>query len=337
MWRNQDTKIAFAAGGVITVLAAVLAFFVSSAAGFAALCTGIALCIVFVYASWQRGRAIARLSDKIDKVLYSDTLVALDDSKEGDLAVLESEIRKMSIRIREQAHALEKEKLFLRDAIAGISHQIRTPLTSVNLLVSRLRRGGIDEGEMKRHLHSIETNMNHIEWLVSSLLKMSKIDSGTAGFRAEPVNLADLVERAVEPLLISMELHEQLFDYSSSGKEHFLGDINWTEEAVGNILKNCMEHTPDGGHIEVCGSENALYTELVICDNGPGFSEKDLPHLFERFYKGTNSSSTNSYGIGLALSRMIVVAQNGTIKAENRSSGGARFIIRFYKREKLLK
>lgn len=337
MLRNNDTRTALVLGALITAVGTCFGFFHDHAAGIAVLCTGIALCIVFVAASCSRNKKIDRLSDRIDRILYDDSIVVMDSSEEGDLAVLESEIHKMTIRIREQAHALEKDKLFLGDAIADISHQIRTPLTSINLLVSLLHKEGISDAEKRKHLRGIESNMDRIEWLVSSLLKMSKIDSGTAGFKSEKVNLGKLVKKAADPLLISMELHEQVFDYTSSGRESFTGDINWTQEAIGNILKNCMEHTPDGGHIEVTGSENVLYTELIIEDNGPGFSESDIPHLFERFYKGTNSSSKVSYGIGLALSRMIIVSQNGTIKAENRKSGGARFVIRFYKNEKLLK
>lgn len=126
-----------------------------------------------------------------------------------------------------------------------------------------------------------------------------------------------------------MELREQSFTVHAAD-ESFTGDLNWTTEALGNILKNCMEHTPVGGTITVTAEETTLFTEIVVEDNGPGISKADLPFLFDRFFKGAGSSD-DSVGIGLALSRSIIAAQNGTIKAENVPTGGARFTIRFYK------
>ena len=192
----------------------------------------------------------------------------------------------------------------------------------------------------------------------SSLLKMSKMDAGTVTFKSKPVLVTELIRQAAEPLLIPMELREQTLDIMPAElrqqtadnfsaeqlHEHsntaeinkqghppqFYGDFAWSTEAVLNILKNCMEHTPIGGQIQVTFSQNAIFTEIVIEDNGPGFDMEDLPHLFERFYKGKNASK-NSIGIGLALARMIVTQQNGTLKAENRPEGGAKFVIKFYR------
>ena len=174
---------------------------------------------------------------------------------------------------------------------------------------------------------------------------MSKMDAGTASFKKTPVSVPDLLKQAAEPLLIPMELREQTLEIiplkllnqpSDSNGNHppkppvqFLGDFAWSTEALLNILKNCMEHTPVGGKIWVSFSQNAIYTEIIIEDNGSGFDKEDLPHLFERFYKGKNASE-HSVGIGLALARMIVTQQNGTLKAENRSKGGAKFVLRFY-------
>jgi signal transduction histidine kinase len=127
-----------------------------------------------------------------------------------------------------------------------------------------------------------------------------------------------------------MELRDLELKLSVSD-EAFTGDLYWSVEALSNILKNCMEHTPAGGRIEIKASENALYTEIIVSDSGPGIDPEDLPHLFERFYKGKNSSE-NTVGIGLALSRMIAAEQNGIIKAENGKARGAVFTLRFYKR-----
>ena len=137
-----------------------------------------------------------------------------------------------------------------------------------------------------------------------------------------------LIKNSCSPLLIPIELRGQELIIRAEG--YFYGDPAWTSEAVGNIVKNCMEHTPDGGRIEINASENSLYSEIVIKDNGTGISQEDLPHIFERFYKGKDSDC-KSFGIGLALSRMIIAEQKGTVKAENRKKTGAVFTLRFYK------
>ena len=147
-------------------------------------------------------------------------------------------------------------------------------------------------------------------------------------FNKETVSLEVLINKSCAPLLIPIELRGQELIIRAEG--NFYGDSAWTSEAVGNIVKNCMEHTPDGGKIEIEAAENALYSEIVIKDNGTGISPEDIPHIFERFYKGKDSDG-KSFGIGLALSRMIIAGQKGTVKAENRKNAGAMFTLRFYK------
>ena len=173
--------------------------------------------------------------------------------------------------------------------------------------------------------------LSRIDWLVESLLKMSKMDAGTIRLQQTSVNVETLIRQAAEPLMIPMELREQTLTLQGDSQAQFTGDFSWSQEAVLNILKNCMEHTPSGGCIQAAFSENAIFTEIIIEDNGEGFAPEDLPHLFERFYKGKNAS-LQSVGIGLALSRMIILQQNGTLKAENRPEGGARFVIKLYPR-----
>ena len=166
------------------------------------------------------------------------------------------------------------------------------------------------------------------DWLVETLLKLSKLDAGTVVLVRESVSVRELISRAVAPIAIPMDLRNQQLMVNCAG-EQFRGDLTWTAEALGNILKNCMEHTPEGGTITVTGSETALFTQITVEDTGSGFDPRDIPHLFERFYKGSNASE-NSYGIGLALACTIVAAQNGTIRAMNGSTG-AKFVIKFYK------
>lgn len=279
--------------------------------------------------TWRRYRRLAQLAREIDHMLHSQIPVQFEKYQEGELSILENELSKMTLKLSEQAAALADDKKFLADSMADISHQIRSPLTSSNLILSLLMEPDLPSVKRKKLLQELAQLLSRIDWLVESLLKMSKMDAGTVCFQQAPVNVRALIRQAAEPLMIPMELREQTFSIQEESGVEFTGDPAWSQEAILNILKNCMEHTPPGGCIQVFFSQNAIYTEIVIEDNGPGFDREDLPHLFELFYKGKNASS-QSVGIGLALARMVVSRQNGTLKAENRPEGGARFTIKFY-------
>ncbi len=296
--------------------------------------------VCFVAAGWvlcwiallsflhRRYRAIASLSDELNRTLHGDYSLPISDYSEGELSVLRSEIYKMTVMLREQAEILKKDKVYLAEAMSDISHQLKTPLTSMNLLVSRLQQEAHDsQREALRELHRL---LGRMEWMVSTLLKMSKLDAGTVFFQQEDIAVEKLIQAAAQPLSIPMELREQTLAVDCPDVK-LTGDFPWTVEAVGNILKNCMEHTPMGGEIRVSGEETALYTGITIEDTGPGIDKDDLPHLFERFYVGKHASK-DSIGIGLALAKSIIVQQNGTIQARNLPQGGACFSIRFYKK-----
>lgn len=290
------------------------------------LCIG--FIVIYLISTYRRYQRIAELAADIDRILHEDAPMVLNQYNEGELAVLQSELHKMTIRLREHQQHLMDDKVYLADSIADISHQIRTPLTSINLLVSFLSESDLTEERRFKLSQELFELLSRIDWLITTLLKISKLDAGTAQFQTETITLEALLKKAAAPLVIPMELQGQELILHTEGT--WTGDISWTCEALGNILKNCMEHTPTGGKITVNAFHNALYTEIQIQDTGNGIAAKDLPHIFERFYKGENSGSS-SFGIGLALARMIITAQNGTIKAENLTAGGARFTIRFYK------
>ncbi len=329
VFRNPELKKQlryFAAIAAVCVFATwmsaggVCALYVLAACALCSLCGILFTC--------RRYRVLAKMSRDIDKLLHGNEQIDLSAYDEGELSVLQSELHKMTVRLREQADRLGKDKRYLSNAIADISHQLRTPLTSANLLCTRLAQPELSPEKRQSALNDLTALLRRIDWLIGALLKMSRLDSGTAEFKKERIAVRDAIRKAAEPLAVPMDLRGLRFT-CQIGEETFVGDLAWTAEALGNILKNCMEHTPESGVISVCASENALYTEIVICDTGEGFCREDLPHLFERFYKGKNASE-NSIGIGLALSRMIVSAQNGTVKAEN-APQGAMFTVRFYK------
>ena len=278
--------------------------------------------------TYKRYQKINDLSADINRILHQDIQISFDKYEEGELAILESEVQKMVVRLREQQQQLLDDKKYLADSIADISHQIRTPLTSINLLVSFLSEPDITEEKRKKTIRELYELLSRIDWLITTLLKISKLDAGTIQLNKEEITMKALIEKSIEPLLIPIELRGQEIKVEATGA--FQGDVKWTSEAIGNIVKNCMEHTSAGGSLHVKANENTLYREIMIEDTGCGIAPEDLPHIFERFYKGKNSSD-KSFGVGLALARGIIQTQNGTVKAENRKEGGARFTIRFYK------
>lgn len=284
----------------------------------------------FAVTARRYGR-LAGLSEQVDDFLHSQRDPDFAVQEEGELSILQDEIQKMTVMLKQQADALFREKRYLCDAITDMSHQLRTPLTSLNLIQAMLSEPEISRERREELLYRQKTLLQRIDDLLVILLKMARIDAGVVDFKREQVRLDDLVKKAAEPIWIPVELKEQKITFRGDGQAVFLGDRDWSAEAVGNILKNCMEHTPSGGRIDIFWEENAVYTELRVEDSGPGIAPEDLPHILERFYKGKRQEEAG-FGVGLAFARMVIGAQNGVLTAQNRPEGGARFTVRFYKR-----
>jgi len=315
--KNKEVRKALLWQLLLSATACAVCFFFDIRAGLTAAGLSLLLMLIYCFSTYRRYQSIAALAGDIDQILHGDHAIDFDSYSEGELSILHSEIYKMTIRLREQQQTLTREKAYLADSIADISHQIRTPLTSINLLIGLLSEPKLTDARRQQLIHELYELLSRIDWLITTLLKISRLDAGTVQFKQEQVSLEELLKKSCVTLLIHAD-------------GAFRGDLSWTSEAIGNIVKNCMEHTPEGGRIEIDAAENALFSEIIIKDNGTGISPEDLPHIFERFYKGKDSDG-KSFGIGLALSRMIITGQGGTVKAENRKPAGAMFTIRFYK------
>ena len=328
-FRNVAYPAELAVSAGLTVLFTAAAAFLSLPAAALVFCLGASLTVCHLLFTRRRYRDIRALSAALDRILHGEETVLIEDSDEGELAVLKTEIRKMTLRLQETNEGLLREKTRLADAMADVSHQLRTPLTAVNLLVSMLEDPELPDERRLRLCRDLENHLRRIEWLVDALLKLGKLDAGTVRFSPRNVPAGTLVSSAAQPLLIAFELKGVTLDADTDGATFFC-DPAWTAEAVGNVLKNCLEHTPAGGTVRVTAMETPLFRELLITDSGPGINPEDLPHIFERYYRGKNAGE-NSVGIGLALSRMIASAQDGSLTAKNGRDGGAEFSLRFYK------
>lgn len=327
LFRNREIARFARLFGAVSLVGSGLGFWRSPASGILILAV---CCILFILWYWdtqQRYKSFAHMAEEIDKILHNPQMHTLSHYQEGELCQLENEITKLLLRLQEQASQLEKDKSALADAMADISHQLRTSLTTIHLALSSMGAPNLSQQQQTSYRQEIGRQLTRMDWLVSSLLKLSKLDAGAIQFKPVPISLEALVAKAVEPLRIPMELKEQTLTVELSG--NVLCDPAWTTEALCNILKNCTEHM-ERGTLYITAQENALYSQIIIRDTGAGIDPNDLPHLFERFYRGKNAAK-DSVGIGLALSRSILAAQNGTVKVRNHPKGGAEFTIRFYK------
>ncbi len=292
--------------------------------------------VFFIAVSILRHRQIGRLSTQIDTVLQSGRQLTFDKCREGDVAVLANELEKMVARLARTTDQLARERSALADSLADISHQIRTPLTAAELMVPQIQHAD-DASSRKRALRELEALLDRVAWLVTALLKIAKVDAGSITVRQDQVSAAAAIGRGASPLAAAFDLHDVTLAIDVQDGATFQGDEMWTAEAIENILKNCMEHTPAGGTVSVVAAENALACTIVIADTGPGIAPEDLPHLFERFYRGAQDAerdagpTPNGFGIGLALAQALVSAQKGTLRASNAPDGGATFQITFPK------
>ena len=328
MFQNNKelrTSLAFLAGAGICFGG--MGFFFSLTAGVLVLTMAVAAIAIHLATERYRYRRLQKLSQDLDKLLVSGIPLPIREYSEGELSILANQMQKLTLRLTESAEAMRKEKVFLADSLADISHQLRTPLTAMNLTTSMLRSPSLTEEKRMELTGELRNLLARTDWLVETLLKLSKLDAGTVKLTRQTVSVGQLIQRAAQPIAIAMELRSQSLEIDC-GEEVLLCDPVWTAEALGNILKNCMEHTPENGKISIAVNQNPLFTQIDVEDTGSGFDPKDIPHLFERFYKGSNASQ-NSYGIGLALARTVITAQDGTIQAMNRDNG-ARFVIKFY-------
>ena len=329
LFRNIEIRNFVIADILILVISLLTCFFITPNIFPLLLIQWILINIAIFTLLYYRYLNLSKLALEIDKVLHSSDIHEIAYHKEGELNILGSEINKMIIRINEQTKELSKDKLYLVDSLADLSHQIKTPLTSL-ILTNTMLLERSTESHIINQLIVQKKMLNRIQWLIDVLLKISRLDADVVNFSYQNTSCSKLIDSAYETVAIILDVKNQTIIRQIPDDISIQCDINWLSEAISNILKNCAEHTPENGIITVTIHANALFSQIIIEDNGPGFDPEDIPHLFDRFYKGIHSSN-GSIGIGLALSKSIIQKHNGRLYAYNRKEGGACFDIKLYK------
>ncbi|MCR4587869.1 MAG: HAMP domain-containing histidine kinase [Lachnospiraceae bacterium] len=314
--------------GISLAVSIICGIMLGPAAAAAVLAVGVMVVLISVRYTRKRYADIERLNHYLEKVLAGDPAPDLLDQKEGELSILKANIYKTTTTLKYQKELLSQDKKQLADALADISHQLKTPLTSM-MVMNDLLKTEEDGDKREDFLHTQSEQLDRMNWLIQTLLKLSRLDAGTLVMKQETVGSAELVRDVMQPFAIQMELKN--IRYSGFGGSMELScDRNWTVEAMQNMVKNCIEHMQAGDMLTITEEETNLYREICISDTGCGIREEDLPHIFERFYKGKNAGK-DSVGIGLALAKSLIESQSGDILVESREGEGTRFHVRFYK------
>lgn len=288
--------------------------------------------MMLVLTRYDKGRReeIEKITQTIEQINQHNYDLQIDDNREDELSILKNEITKTTVMLREIADNSVKDKLSLKTSLADISHQIRTPLTSITVMLENL----YDNADMEQTarlslIRKTKQEMATINQLIESLLILSKLDSNTLSFKNENVKVLSLITTAIERVDIAAELKNVNIEIMGPNDITLNIDKKWQVEAMTNILKNGIEHSHEGSTININFSQNKLFTKIDIQDHGLGIDQDDLPHIFKRFYKGKNYSK-NSIGIGLALSKSLIEDNGGSISVSSQLNKGTLFSIKYY-------
>lgn len=287
--------------------------------------------LIFYLYDKNKSKKIKEITKMISKINNRQFDIDINDFNEGELSILKNEISKTTIMLRQVADNSVKDKLNLKDSLGDISHQLKTPLTSITIMIDNiLDSPDMNEKTRKKFLINIKREILNINFLVMSLLKLSKFDANVVKFNKESVYLKDIIIESIKNVSMIKELKNITIKVSGDDNIKLLCDFKWQVESITNILKNSIEHTSEYGTVEVNYSENKLYTRILIKDNGKCINSDDLPHIFDRFYKGKNGSD-DSFGIGLSLSKTIIEKEGGSITVKSTPNIGTIFTIKYLK------
>lgn len=290
----------------------------------------VSLGIYLIYVITQE-KKIAEINEYIKQINNKNYILKIEENDNGELSKLRNELYKTTVLLKETAEISEKEKENLSTAIADISHQLKTPLTSIRIMLDNIQDDPDMEKEVREDfLIEISKQIDWISSLVVALLKIAKFDAGTIKMENNEINAKNLIDNIVSNLAILMELKNIEIITNVDEKATFIADYKWQQEALTNILKNAIEHSKHNSRIYITVENTNLFLKIIIKDEGSGIDKEDLKHIFQRFYK-TKNSSENSIGIGLPLAKAIIEQSNGYIKVETKYGEGTSFEVKYIK------
>ena len=284
----------------------------------------------FFLALSRNEKEVSNMRKYIKEVSNKDYNLDIKNISESEFSNLQNEIYKIVLELKEKSENLKNDREALSNYLADISHQLRTPLMAITVMTDAIieNENNLDKDTIK-FIYEISRQLNQINWLVDSLLKMAQIDTKTVKLHKEKIDVIDLMDIVKNNINIFLEQKNQTIITKIQEHTKVFIDKKWMIEALENIIKNCIEHSKENSKIEIECTNNPLYTEILIEDYGIGIPKEDLPRIFDKFYKGKNSSS-NSFGIGLSLAKSIIESQNGEISVESEENKGSVFIIKLY-------
>lgn len=275
----------------------------------------------------KQDEKIDKLSNYANQVLLGDYKLMISDNDESSLSILENKIYDMTVMLKEKSENLSEDKDKLEKLLADISHQIKTPLTSLNLLNDLLYQD-LPESKKKEFLDNMQNELKKIEWLVKNLLYLAKLDAKMIEFKTEYIDIRKLINESINEFSVLAEVNNVNITVNCEDKIFVKCDEKWTKEAINNLIKNSIEHLAKNIKINV--NTNYLYTQIEVIDDGEGIKKEDIKNIFKRFYKSKNSKNS-SLGLGLAFVKGIVENQNGSIKVKSKENEYTKFIIKLYK------
>ena len=289
--------------------------------------------ILFLFIKYNnsKDKKLNEITKYIEEINNKNYKLDIDDNTEDELSILKNEVYKTTIMLKEVADNSKQDKLNLKNSLSDISHQLKTPLTSITILLDNIiENPKMDNETRNEFIKDIKREITNINFLVQSLLKLSKLDADSVKFLNDNVYISEIIDNSIKNVSVLCDLKNVNIEVNGNKTAKIYCDLKWQVEAITNILKNCVEHSNNNGKIIIDYEENQVYSKITIKDYGVGIYKEDLPHIFERFYKGKNSSS-ESVGIGLALSKTIIESNNGYIGVESEVGIGTKFTIKYFK------
>ena len=287
--------------------------------------------IIFMKYNNSKDEKLKEITRYIEEINNKNYKLDIDDNTEDELSILKNEVYKTTIMLKETAENSVQDKVNLKDSLSDISHQLKTPLTSITIMIDNiLENPEMDKETRIEFVKDIKREIINVNFLVNSILKLSKLDANSVKFINKEISLQDIVKDSIKNVSVLCDLKNVEVIQKADKNIKISCDFKWQVEAITNILKNCVEHSKDNSKIDISYEENKIYSKVEIKDYGVGIEKEDLPHIFERFYKGKNSSS-ESVGIGLALAKSIIESNNGYVSVESKVNKGTIFTIKYFK------